>query len=154
MRAYSMDLRERVLKDCDAGMKTAAVAEKYSVSPAWVRRLKQRRAATGEVAPRQQRHGRLAGWVAHAEPSGTRSARPPTPRSTNTGTASHLPLSRVGPGPGPGHPRPDAKKKSLRASEQDRPGREAKRDEWKAEQPRLDSAKVWSSSTKPGPART
>jgi len=52
MRAYSMDLRVRVLKDCDGGLATAAVAAKYSVSPAWVRRLKQRRAATGEVAPR------------------------------------------------------------------------------------------------------
>ena len=67
MKAYSMDLRERVLKDCDAGMKTGAVAENYSVSPAWVRRLKQRRAATGEVEPRQQRYGRLAGWVVHAD---------------------------------------------------------------------------------------
>ena len=67
MKAYSMDLRERVLKDVDAGLKTGAIADKYSVSPAWVRRLKQRRAATGEVAPRQQRHGKLAGWVTHAE---------------------------------------------------------------------------------------
>jgi transposase len=67
MKAYSMDLRERVLKDADAGMKTGAVAAKYSVSPAWVRRLKQRRTATGEVAPRQQRHGRVAGGVMYAE---------------------------------------------------------------------------------------
>jgi transposase len=67
MKAYSMDLRERVLKDLDAGLPTPAVARKYSVSPAWVRRLKQRRAATGEVAPRRQRHGRLPGWVAHAD---------------------------------------------------------------------------------------
>ena len=52
MRAYSMDLRQRVLEDCDAGVATPAVAAKYRVSPAWVRRLKQRRAATGEVAPR------------------------------------------------------------------------------------------------------
>ena len=52
MRAYSMDLRERVLKDVDGGMTTVAVAAKYSVSPALVRRLKQRRKATGEVAPR------------------------------------------------------------------------------------------------------
>jgi transposase len=68
MKAYSMDLRQRVLKDVDAGLKTGMIADKYSVSPAWVRRLKQRRAATGEVAPRQQRHGQLAGWVKHAEP--------------------------------------------------------------------------------------
>ena len=52
MRAYSMDLRERVLADCDAGLKAAAVAQRYRVSAAWVRRLKQRRAATGETAPR------------------------------------------------------------------------------------------------------
>jgi transposase len=52
MRAYSMDLRERVLHDCDAGLGTAAVAAKYRVSASWVRRLKQRRKATGEVAPR------------------------------------------------------------------------------------------------------
>jgi len=67
MKAYSMDLRERIFRDVDAGMTTSAVAEKYSVSPAWVRRLKQRRKATGEVAPRQQRHGPVAGWVKYGE---------------------------------------------------------------------------------------
>ena len=58
MRAYSMDLRERVLHDSDAGMQAAAVASKYRVSASWVRRLTQRRRETGEVAPRQQRYGR------------------------------------------------------------------------------------------------
>ena len=58
MRAYSMDLRERVLLDSDAGMKAADVAAKYRVSGSWVRLLKQRRRDTGEVAPRVQRHGR------------------------------------------------------------------------------------------------
>ena len=58
MRAYSMDRRERVLHDSDAGMQAAAVASKYRVSASWVRRLKQRRRETGEVAPRQQRYGR------------------------------------------------------------------------------------------------
>jgi transposase len=67
MKAYSIDLRERVLRDVDGGMKTSAVAAKYSVSPAWVRRLKQRRAATGEIAPRKQRHGKETAWVAHTE---------------------------------------------------------------------------------------
>ena len=52
MRAYSMDLRERVLLDSDAGMKAADVAAKYRVSGSWVRLLKQRRRETGEVAPR------------------------------------------------------------------------------------------------------
>lgn len=57
MRAYSMDLRVRVLADCDAGMNTAAVADKYSVSPAWVRRLKQRRAAGLSIPPLVGRPG-------------------------------------------------------------------------------------------------
>ena len=58
MRAYSMDLRERVLLDSEAGMKAADVAAKYRVSGSWVRLLKQRLRDTGEVAPRVQRHGR------------------------------------------------------------------------------------------------
>ena len=57
MRAYSEDLRDRVLRDSDAGLMADVVAENYHVSPAWVRRLKQRRRETGEVAPRPQRYG-------------------------------------------------------------------------------------------------
>ena len=47
MRPYSTDLRDRVSADCDDGMRTRAVAAKYRVSESWVRRVKQRRAATG-----------------------------------------------------------------------------------------------------------
>lgn len=67
MRAYSLDLRQRVLADSDRGQGTKAVATKYGVSPAWVRRLKQRRRETGEIGPRklgQPKGGRLA---AHRE---------------------------------------------------------------------------------------
>ena len=35
MRAYSMDLRERVLRDSDAGLTAAAVAVQYHVSASW-----------------------------------------------------------------------------------------------------------------------
>ena len=66
MKADSLDLRERVLKDVDDGMTCPAAARKYSVSPAWVRRLKQRRAATGEVGP--QRRGPVPAWVTQAGP--------------------------------------------------------------------------------------
>ncbi len=52
-----MDLRVRVLADCDAGMAAKDAASKYTVSPAWVRRLLQRRRETGETAPRPRRHG-------------------------------------------------------------------------------------------------
>ena len=58
MRPYSMDLRERVWADCQAGMATAAAARKYSVSRSWVRRLKQRQKATGSIAPRPPSPGR------------------------------------------------------------------------------------------------
>jgi transposase len=66
MKPYSMDLRQRVLTDCDAGLTTAQVAAKYTVSPAWVRRLKQRRRQTGEVAPRAARPGPPPSWGAYA----------------------------------------------------------------------------------------
>lgn len=66
MRAYSMDLRVRVLRDCDAGMPTGAVAAKYTVSPAWVRRLKQRRREAGETAPRPGGR-RPRTWAADAD---------------------------------------------------------------------------------------
>lgn len=52
MDAYSLDLRTRVLAACDAGKKTKQVAQLFSVSPAWVRRLKQRRREDGSIAPR------------------------------------------------------------------------------------------------------
>ena len=58
MRAYSMDLRERVFVDCQAGMTTPAVARKYTVSASWVRRLVQRQKATGSLAPRPPSPGR------------------------------------------------------------------------------------------------
>jgi transposase len=67
MKAYSMDLRERVLAACDAGRGTAAVAAALSVSASWVRRLKQRRRETGSIAPTQQRRGPVPGWQAHGE---------------------------------------------------------------------------------------
>lgn len=55
MQAYSIDLRERVLADCDAGMKTKALAEKYRVSESWVRKVRKRWRDTGQIGPREQR---------------------------------------------------------------------------------------------------
>jgi transposase len=95
MKAYSMDLRERVLKDLDNGMTTAAAARKYSVSPAWVRRLKQRRAATGEVAPRTQRHGRAPAWVTHADAIRAAVRQVPDATLDEYRQRFHLPMSRA-----------------------------------------------------------
>lgn len=67
MRPYSIDLRQRVLTDCDAGVGARAVAAKFSVSESWVRRLKQRRRETGETAPRTATPGPTPALAAHAD---------------------------------------------------------------------------------------
>ena len=55
MAPYSMDLRTRVMADCDAGLTPKDVAVKFRVSRSWVNRLVQRRRETGEVRPRPQK---------------------------------------------------------------------------------------------------
>ena len=55
MAPYSMDLRKRVLEDCDNGLDSKEVAGKFRVSRSWVDRVKQRRRETGEVGPRPQK---------------------------------------------------------------------------------------------------
>jgi len=67
MKPYSMDLRQRVLADCDADLSTSAVADKYQVSPAWVRRLKQRRRETGAIRPRHGRPGPKPALAEHGD---------------------------------------------------------------------------------------
>src|SRR5438552_16335993 len=67
MTPYSTDLRQRVLKDCDAGMGTRAVATKYAVSESWVRKLKQQRRETGSIAPRTATPGPKPALAPHAD---------------------------------------------------------------------------------------
>jgi len=52
--AYSMDLRERVIEDAEAGVSSKDLAVRYHVSRPWVDALKQRRRETGSIAPRRQ----------------------------------------------------------------------------------------------------
>lgn len=78
--AYSMDLRERVIQDADAGLTSKDLASRYHVSRAWVDALKQRRRESGSIAPLTQtkfRHrvldgqdDRLAALIA-AQPDAT-----------------------------------------------------------------------------------
>lgn len=49
--AYSQDLRDRVIAARDKGMKTKAVADLFSVSASWVRRVMQRRRELGQTSP-------------------------------------------------------------------------------------------------------
>ncbi len=59
MRVVSLVKRLAILADCDAGMRTQAVAKRHGVSGTFVRGLKQERRETGSVrAPRQRGPGR------------------------------------------------------------------------------------------------
>src|SRR4051794_13006103 len=52
------DLRERVVAACDEGLDTRAeVAERFSVSESWIRRLLQRQRETGSIAPKPRGGG-------------------------------------------------------------------------------------------------
>jgi transposase len=57
VRAYSMDLRERVVAAVDAGLSQAQAAERFGVSLRTVERYLARRRATGSLAATEQRHG-------------------------------------------------------------------------------------------------
>ena len=58
MDAYSMDLRERVAADCDAGTESQAeIAETYDVSVSFITKLLRRRRETGSLAPKPHTGG-------------------------------------------------------------------------------------------------
>jgi transposase len=59
MKAYSTDLRERVIADCDARDGTREqIAARFSVSIAWIRKLVRQRRETGSIAPKPHGGGR------------------------------------------------------------------------------------------------
>ena len=56
MKAYSIDLRERVLAACDSGPNTIRhVAHQFKVSTRWIYKLKRQRQQQGTISP--QGHG-------------------------------------------------------------------------------------------------
>jgi transposase len=59
--ALSMDLRVRIYEARQGGETTAEVAERFAVSPAFVRRLMQRHRETGSLASRTARRGPVRG---------------------------------------------------------------------------------------------
>ena len=59
MRAYSIDLRERVLKLCDEGKLTHyEIAERFEVGEWWVYKLKRQRREIGVIAPLKGKVGK------------------------------------------------------------------------------------------------
>jgi transposase len=57
MRAYSMDLRERIVAAVDAGLPQGEAAERFGVSLRTVERYLSRRRRSGSLAATEQRHG-------------------------------------------------------------------------------------------------
>jgi len=66
MKPYSAEFRGEVLSACDAGEGTQAVALRFGVSKSWVRRIKQQRRETGQVAP-QTAAPRKPTWMKWAD---------------------------------------------------------------------------------------
>ncbi len=52
MKAYSQDLRQRVLRAVDAGASQAEVAETFAVSVATIKRYLKQRRETGHIEPK------------------------------------------------------------------------------------------------------
>jgi transposase len=130
MRPFSDDLRSRIHEACQSGESTSEVAERFSVSPAFVRRLKQRFRQTGSLAPRPGGRGpapKLAGreqelrQAVRERPDATPAEhrdrlRLPATRVTVWRALRRLGLTR--------------KKKSTHAAEQDRPDVAEARRHW------------------------
>ena len=67
MKAYSTDLRERVVAACDAGDATREqIAARFSVSVAWIRKLVRQRRETGSIDPKPRGGGRAPAFDAEA----------------------------------------------------------------------------------------
>jgi len=59
MKAYSMDLRKRVLAVYDCGQHNLKqIAERFQVTTRWIQQLRQRRELEGTIAPYPQNQGR------------------------------------------------------------------------------------------------
>ena len=144
MRAYSIDLRERVVAACDARDGTREqIAARFSVSVSWVRKLLRRRRETGSIAPKPRGGGRAPAFDAEAGRAAPRGG--PGRRRRHPGGAGprrRRGVLRLGRAPGAGPAGDHAKKKSRRAAEQDRPELKAERAAWREEFAAVDPARL------------
>ena len=61
MKAYSIDLREKILRACDERLGSqCAIATLFGVSQSFVEKLLRRRRTTGDISPRPHAGGRRA----------------------------------------------------------------------------------------------
>jgi transposase len=135
MRAYSSDLRERVLAACDALDGTREqIAARFSVSVAWIRKLLRLRRETGSPDPRPHGGGRPPAFdpaaggrlreAVRADPDATLEELGKAAGVDCSPAAVFRALDRLD---------ITRKKKTRRAAEQDRPELKAQRSAWREE---------------------
>jgi transposase len=140
MKTYSLDLRERVVRACDEGKGThPQIADLFGVSTAWIRRLLQRRRATGSLVarprggsqPRKMDNDRCFHLLVlvHAQPDATLAELHQRLDAPVHLTTIHRTLVGMG---------WTVKKKVQRAAEQDRPDVQHKRAIWRGRTARID----------------
>jgi len=64
-KPYSLDLRERIMKDYDGGYPVEDLVEQYAVSRSWLYSLIKQRQETGSIAPRTYRPGKKKKLTPH-----------------------------------------------------------------------------------------
>ena len=145
MDPYSTEVRAEVLAACDANEGTRMIALRFDVSESWVRRIKQQRRETGQVAPKTAAP-RPPKWQAWADWLVAKiTARPDiylrelqTELKQQRGEEVCL-MTICNACRGLEQSR---KKKTLIANEQDRPDVAEKRTLWRASQEQIDPGKV------------
>ena len=137
MTAFSIDLRQRILDAYDAGEGTRQqIADRFAVSLGFVKRLLAQRKAMGNIAPRPhpgrppafsgETLKRLDEFVGqHADATLAEIQERFSQEVQCSIVAVHHTLRRLG----------YRRKKTLRASEQDRSNVKERRDKWRGEQP-------------------
>jgi transposase len=93
MAAISMDLRVRIFDARQAGDSTGEVAERFSVSPAFVRRLLQRYRDTGHLAPKTGPRGPKPKLVGRHDEIRNHNAQHPDHSPAEVAAALKLPAS-------------------------------------------------------------
>lgn len=138
-KPYPQELRDRVLAAYDRGMKTKQIATVFAVSRAWARRLKQRRSQTGQTQPRPMGGVRVVKidlarlrQLVDQQPDATIVELHQRLGSACCVSAVAMALRRLG----------LSLKKTLHASEQDRPDVAQARSQWKQDQPQQEVTRL------------